>query len=273
MPATPVKRRTLRPWMIALAVGLVVLVAAALSTKIVTVQDAEAAESVGRFDPVEYADARFDSEIVPQIDEEAVDLASLLQDLDGGADEGRLREHPRCWQLVQLPGGVHRDRGRSERIDPPGRWSRVCPARSPFRCRSARPSTARPCVTSPAPCPSTSSRISWSSRRSRPSSTTGCETDVLAPVDPTQLEGKTVHGRRRLHPGQPRAGLGRSHRLRGRSNDAAVGTERDSVVMSARRHHQDLRTDPGAQGRRFRRSAAARSRCCSARTAPASRRS
>ena len=112
MPATPVKRRSIRPWMIAVAVGLVVLVAAALSTKVVTIQDAEAAESVGRFDPVEYADARFDSEIVPQIEEDAVDLATLQEDLAAGADEGDFGNTPRRRQLLQLPRRVHRRRAR-----------------------------------------------------------------------------------------------------------------------------------------------------------------
>jgi predicted lipoprotein len=103
MPATPVKRRSIRPWMIAVAVGLVVLVAAALSTKVVTIQDAEAAESVGRFDPVEYADARFDSEIVPQIEEDAVDLATLQQDLAAGADEGDFGNTPGAGSSYSFP--------------------------------------------------------------------------------------------------------------------------------------------------------------------------
>ena len=103
MPATPVKRRFIRPWMIAVAVGLVVLVAAALSTKVVTIQDAEAAESVGRFDPVEYADARFDSEIVPQIEADAVDLATLQQDLAAGADEGEFGNTPGAGSSYSFP--------------------------------------------------------------------------------------------------------------------------------------------------------------------------
>jgi predicted lipoprotein len=103
MPATPVKRRSIRPWMIAVAVGLVVLVAAALSTKVVTIQDAEAAESVGRFDPVEYADARFDSEIVPQIEEDAVDLATLQEDLAAGADEGDFGNTPGAGSSYSFP--------------------------------------------------------------------------------------------------------------------------------------------------------------------------
>ena len=103
MPATPVKRRLIRPWMIAVGVALVVLVAAVLSTKVVTIEDAEAAESVGRFDPVEYADARFDSEIVPQIQTEAVDLATLLGDLENGADEAEFGQTPGAGSAYSFP--------------------------------------------------------------------------------------------------------------------------------------------------------------------------
>ena len=103
MPATPVKRRLIRPWMIAVGVALVVLVAAVLSTKVVTIEDAEAAESVGRFDPVEYADARFDSEIVPQIQTEAVDLPTLLGDLENGADEAEFGQTPGAGSAYSFP--------------------------------------------------------------------------------------------------------------------------------------------------------------------------
>ena len=103
MPATPVKRRLIRPWMIAVGVALVVLVAAVLSTKVVTIEDAEAAESVGRFDPVEYADARFDSEIVPQIQTEAVELATLLGDLENGADEAEFGQTPGAGSAYSFP--------------------------------------------------------------------------------------------------------------------------------------------------------------------------
>jgi predicted lipoprotein len=103
MPASPVRRRPIRPWMIVLAVGLVVLVAAALSTKTVSISDAEAAESVGRFNPVEYADARFDSEIAPQVEEEAVDLSTLLQDLAAGADESEFGNTPGAGSSYSYP--------------------------------------------------------------------------------------------------------------------------------------------------------------------------
>jgi predicted lipoprotein len=103
MPASPVQRRTVRPWMIALAVGLVVLVLAALSTKTVSISDAEAAESVGRFNPVEYADARFDSEIAPQVEEEAIDLSTLLQDLAAGAEDSEFGNTPGAGSSYSYP--------------------------------------------------------------------------------------------------------------------------------------------------------------------------
>jgi predicted lipoprotein len=103
MPASPVQRRTVRPWMIALAVGLVVLVLAALSTKTVSISDAEAAESVGRFNPVEYADARFDSGIAPQVEEEAIDLSTLLQDLAAGAEESEFGNTPGAGSSYSYP--------------------------------------------------------------------------------------------------------------------------------------------------------------------------
>ena len=68
-----------------------------------TIEDAEAAESVGRFDPVEYADERFDSEIVPQIEGDAVDLATLLNDLEGGADEGDFGNTPGAGSSYSFP--------------------------------------------------------------------------------------------------------------------------------------------------------------------------
>jgi predicted lipoprotein len=103
MPETRAKRQLIRPWMIGLAVGLVVVVAAVMSTKIVTIEDAEAAQSEGRFDPVEYADARFDSEIVPQVETDAVDLSTLLADLAAGADEADFGNTPGAGSSYSFP--------------------------------------------------------------------------------------------------------------------------------------------------------------------------
>jgi len=192
MPATPVKRRTLRPWMIALAVGLVVLVAAALSTKIVTVQDAEAAESVGRFDPVEYADARFDSEIVPQIDEEAVDLASLLQDLHGGADEGDFGNTPGAGSSYSFPveftGTAGAPNGSILPVVVEGVPGEVTVQ---VQIGPAINGTALRDVTGTVSFNEFTNQLEFQEVATEFNNRV--RTDVLAPVDATQLEGKTVH--------------------------------------------------------------------------------
>ncbi|WP_203579901.1 DUF2291 family protein [Microbacterium hibisci] len=103
MHATPVRRRGIRPWMIWLAAGVAVLIAASLTTKVVSIEEADAAASGGRFDPVEYADERFDAEIVPQIEEEAVDLTTLLSDLSGGADEAEFGNAPGTGSSYSFP--------------------------------------------------------------------------------------------------------------------------------------------------------------------------
>lgn len=101
--ATPVSKRRVRPWMIGLVVGLAVLIAAGFSTKFVSIEDATAAETAQQFDPVGYADERFDSEIVPQIEKDAVDLAALLDDLAGGADEGEFGHAPGTGSSFSFP--------------------------------------------------------------------------------------------------------------------------------------------------------------------------
>ncbi|MET0297768.1 MAG: DUF2291 domain-containing protein [Microbacterium sp.] len=103
MQPSSVKRRPVRPWMIGLVVAILVIVAAALSTKFVSIEDAEAAASGGQFDPVDYADERFDSEIVPQIEDEAIDLATLLQDLEGGEDESLFGNTPGAGSAFSFP--------------------------------------------------------------------------------------------------------------------------------------------------------------------------
>lgn len=82
---SPDRRRTIRPWMIATLVALVVLVLAALNVKVVSTADVEAA-AAGGFDPIVFADENFD-EISGYVDENAVELPALLTDLAGGADE------------------------------------------------------------------------------------------------------------------------------------------------------------------------------------------
>jgi predicted lipoprotein len=80
------RRGPVRPWMVALLALIAVLVAAAFSTKVVSIQEAEA-DSAGTFDPATYAEEHFEADIVPYIEDNAVDLTTLLGDLAGGADE------------------------------------------------------------------------------------------------------------------------------------------------------------------------------------------
>jgi len=103
MHASPVRRRAIRPWMIWLAAGIAIVIAAGLTTKVVSVEEADAAASDSKFNPVEYADERFDSEIVPQVEEEAVDLAALLSDLAGGGDEAEFGNAPGAGSSYSFP--------------------------------------------------------------------------------------------------------------------------------------------------------------------------
>ncbi|MET1018092.1 MAG: DUF2291 domain-containing protein [Leifsonia flava] len=192
MPATPVKRRLVRPWMIAVVVGLAVIAAAALSTKVVTIQDAEAAESVGRFDPVDYADARFDSEIIPQIEEEAVDLATLLTDLDGGADESDFGNTPGAGSSYSFPveftgtAGVPNGSILPVVIEGvPGEVTvqvQIGPAINGTALRDVTGTVSFNEFTNQLEFQEVATEFNNRVR-----------TDVLSDVDPAQLEGKTVH--------------------------------------------------------------------------------
>ena len=66
-------------------------------------EEATAAASAGRFDPVSYADEHFESEIVPQIEADAVDLATLLTDLAAGAEEAELGHAPGSGSAYSFP--------------------------------------------------------------------------------------------------------------------------------------------------------------------------
>ena len=86
MARSPQRPRRVKPWMIGTLAVVVVLILAAMSVKVVSIEDNEA-RAAGGFDPASYAADRFDSEIVPQIEDEALDLSTLLTDLAAGADE------------------------------------------------------------------------------------------------------------------------------------------------------------------------------------------
>ena len=79
----PERRRPSRAGVIGLLVAVVVVVIAAFNVKVIAVGDLEPTES---FDPATFAAENYASEIVPQIEAEAVDLATLLDDLAAGAD-------------------------------------------------------------------------------------------------------------------------------------------------------------------------------------------
>lgn len=81
------RRPRLRPWMVVTTALLVVTGVGLATTTYVSIEEATAAADAGTFDPSGYADERFDSEIVPQIEDDAVDLSTLLADLTDGADE------------------------------------------------------------------------------------------------------------------------------------------------------------------------------------------
>jgi len=88
------RRARIRPWLPITVAFLVVAGVGLATTKYVSIEEATAAASAGSFDPVTYADERFESEVVPQIEEDAVDLATLLADIEAGADEGEFGHAP-----------------------------------------------------------------------------------------------------------------------------------------------------------------------------------
>ena len=99
----PTKRRRVRPWIIWTLLAVVVLLAGGLTTRFVSAEAAEEAASGTRFDPSAYTDERFDDEIVPQVEEEAIDLAVLLEDLAGGADEAEFGHAPGAGSSYSFP--------------------------------------------------------------------------------------------------------------------------------------------------------------------------
>ncbi|WP_105566590.1 DUF2291 family protein [Microbacterium halophytorum] len=85
--AAPDSRPRIRPWMIGTVAFLAVVAVGAATTTYRSISDVSSAAEEAAFSPAEYADERFESEIVPQIEEDAVDLTTLLQELDAGGDE------------------------------------------------------------------------------------------------------------------------------------------------------------------------------------------
>lgn len=84
-PTDTGRQRLVTPGRVVALVGLVVLVAAILSVKVVSIEEATAGDPAA-FDPAVLAEELFESEIVPYIEENATDLATVLAALADGAD-------------------------------------------------------------------------------------------------------------------------------------------------------------------------------------------
>ncbi|BDI21548.1 DUF2291 family protein [Herbiconiux sp. L3-i23] len=80
------RRGPVRPWMVLTALAVIVVVAAGFSTEVVTGEEAEA-QTADQFDAATYAAEHYEADLVPYIEDNAVDLSTLLADLEGGADE------------------------------------------------------------------------------------------------------------------------------------------------------------------------------------------
>jgi predicted lipoprotein len=73
--------------MVGVVIIIAVVVAAGFNVKVVSLDEATAESAAQEFDPAAFAAENYDKTIVPDIQENAVDLATLLADLEGGADE------------------------------------------------------------------------------------------------------------------------------------------------------------------------------------------
>lgn len=102
-PPAATRRGFFRLWMIWPVIGVIVLALGLATTTYVPLAEAESAAQAQSFDPASYADERFATEIVPQITDEAVDLATLLADLDGGADEAEFGHAPGAGSSYSFP--------------------------------------------------------------------------------------------------------------------------------------------------------------------------
>jgi len=87
MSTSQSRRTAIRPWMVGVVVALVVIVVAGFNVKVVSLDEVAAENAAREFDPVAFADENFEKTIVPDIQKNAIDLATLLADLEGGADE------------------------------------------------------------------------------------------------------------------------------------------------------------------------------------------
>jgi predicted lipoprotein len=86
---TETRPTALRRWVnlrtVSAAIGVIVLVAAVLSVKVVGIEDAQS-DAPEAFDPAAFAQAQYAGTIVPYIKDNAIDLATLVTELAAGAD-------------------------------------------------------------------------------------------------------------------------------------------------------------------------------------------
>lgn len=97
------RRPRIKAWMPIAVVLLVVAGVGLATTRYVSIEDASAAASAKAFDPASYADERFESEIVPQVEKDAIELPELLADLAGGADQGEFGHAPGAGSSYSFP--------------------------------------------------------------------------------------------------------------------------------------------------------------------------
>jgi predicted lipoprotein len=88
MSSTPSARKPkIRPGLVGLVVAIIVIVIAAFNVKVVGLDEVAAADAAQQFDPAAYAEEHYSTDIAPAVEADAIDLATLLADLEGGADE------------------------------------------------------------------------------------------------------------------------------------------------------------------------------------------
>lgn len=97
------RRPRVPAWIPATVILLAIVGIGLATTKYVSIEDATAAATSGAFDPEAYADEHFESDIVPQIEADAIDLTTLLDDLAGGADEAEFGHAPGTGSSYSFP--------------------------------------------------------------------------------------------------------------------------------------------------------------------------
>jgi len=84
---TATLRRWITPRNVTAVIGIVVLIAAVLSVRVVSIEDDQAGAPES-FDAIAFAEENYSGAIEPYIAENAIDLAFLLAELEAGTDPG-----------------------------------------------------------------------------------------------------------------------------------------------------------------------------------------